>query len=43
MAPGSYSFDKTTFTLTPDGESGVQPALALNEKGDVAIAWAGEI
>jgi hypothetical protein len=42
MAPGSYSFG-IPFTLTPEGESGIQPALALNEKGEVAIAWAGEI
>jgi hypothetical protein len=42
MAPGSNAFG-TPVTLTPEGESGVQPALALNENGEVAIAWAGEI
>jgi hypothetical protein len=39
--PGQDSDFGSPVTLTPLGEDGAQPALALNESGHVAIAWAG--
>jgi len=39
--PASASAFRPAVTLTPPGEDGAQPALALDDNGHVAVAWAG--